>query len=71
MNKRSIIKCDDVKYISIPYFDGLSIYDILEYAKARENGKALLSLPEPMKEIEKLPREYISNVVYTICGDHF
>jgi len=71
MNNRNIIKCDDVKYISIPYFDGLSIYDILEYAAQRDNGRALSALPEPRKEIEKLPREYISNVVYTICGDHF
>jgi len=30
-----------------------------------------MALPEPKKEVEKLPREYIANVVYTICGDHF
>jgi len=70
-NKRTIINCDDVKYINIPYYEGLSIDDILDYAGQRDNGKALKALPEPRKEIEKLPREYISNVVYTICGDHF
>jgi len=69
--KRTIINCDNVKYINIPYYEGLSIDDILEYADQRDNGKALKALPEPRKEIEKLPREYISNVVYTICGDHF
>ena len=30
-----------------------------------------MALPEPQKEIEKLPREYIGNVVFTIIGQPF
>ena len=41
---------------------------MLEFAANARNGEALLALPEPQKEVEKLPREYISNVVYTIVG---
>ena len=69
--KRQIIKCDDVKYINIPYFEGLSIDEILEFAADAGNGDALRALPEPRKEIEKLPREYLGNVVYTIVGTPF
>ena len=46
-NKRTIIKCDDVKYINIPYFSGLSIDTIIEFARQANNGEALRALPEP------------------------
>ena len=35
------------------------------------NGDALQALPEPKKEVDKLPREYLANVVYTILGNPF
>ena len=70
-NKRQIINCDDVKFINVPYFEGLAIEDVLGFASVTQNGTALRALPEPQKEIEKLPREYLSNVVYTILGDPF
>ena len=70
-NKRVLIKCDDVKYINIPYFEGLSIEEILKWAKDHNNGEALKALPLTEKETIKLPREYIGNVIYTIIGDPF
>ena len=70
-NKRSHIKCDDVKYINIPYFDGLAIEHMLEWAKDYNNGAALKYLPITMKETLKLPREYLGNVIYTVAGDDF
>jgi len=30
--KRTWIKCNDVKVIQLPYYEGLSIDDILDYA---------------------------------------
>ena len=66
-----MIKCDDVRYINIPYFEGLAIDDILEFARNTQNGEAMHALPLTQKEIEKLPREYLSNVIYTILGDQF
>ena len=70
-NKRRIIKCDDVKYINIPYFAGLSVEDVLEFAENANAGVALEFLPGPRKELEKMPQEYIGNVVYTTIGDPF
>ena len=70
-NKRRIIKCDDVKYINIPFFEGLANEDIIEYVTTVNNGSDLMALPEPEKELLKIPREYLSNVVYTVVGDPF
>jgi len=69
--KRRKIKCNDVKVIQLPYYDGLSIQDILEYATGYDNGKAMEALPIVQKEILKLPRAYIANVCHTIIGDPF
>ena len=61
----------DVKVISVPHFDGLRIEDMLEYAQRTENGKAMKALPVLRREIEKMPRPYIANVIYTIIGQPF
>ena len=66
-----MIKCDDVKIIQLPYYDGLTIDDILDFAKNAQNGKVLKALPEVEKETLKMPRSYICNVIYTIIGDEF
>ena len=68
---RQMIKCDDVKVIQLPSYEGLTIDDFLEFAAEADNGKALKALPEKRKEIMKMPRSYIANVIYTIIGDPF
>ena len=69
--KRTMIKCDDVKMIQLPSYDGLTIEDFLEFAEDAEGGKALRALPESKKELMKMPRSYIANVIYTIVGEDF
>ena len=64
-NKRTLIKCDNLCHINVPYYAGLSIEDILEWAANHDNGSSLDALPITEKERLKLPREYIANVVYT------
>ena len=49
----------------------MSIDDILEFAVDHNGGEAMHGLPEMRKEILKLPRAYIANIVYTIIGDPF
>ena len=66
-----MIKCDDVKVIQLPSYDGLTIEDFLEFAEDAEGGKALRALPESKKELMKMPRSYIANVIYTLIGDAF
>ena len=70
-NKRRIVRCDDVKIIQVPYYDGLSIDDILTFARGYDNGDVMNALPEVEKELLKLPRSYIANIIYTIIGDPF
>ena len=63
-----IIKSDQVKHLSIPHFQGLAVKDMLLYA--RNYNEVMNSLPID-KEIHKLTRQYVANVIYTIKGDHF
>ena len=51
-----MIKCDDVKVIQLPSYDGLTIEDFLEFAEETEDGKALKVFPESKKELLKMPR---------------
>ena len=59
----------DVKIINIPYFEGLKIEAMLEYAEQFPN--VMQALPAVAREREKLPRAYLGNVIYTIVGDPF
>ena len=69
--QRKIIKCADVKVLQVPYFEGLSIKEMLDWAKAYKEGMAMIALPAVEKEIEKLPRAYIANCIYTMAGEDF
>jgi len=65
---KRIIKCEAVKVISIPQFEGLTIPDLLDFAK----GYPAIAHAFPVeKEISKLSRAYIGNVIYTLIGEIF
>ena len=66
MKTRKRIKNDDVKVIKVPYFEGLTIETMLNYASGYP--KVMKCLPALDREINKLPRAYIQNVIYTIIG---
>ena len=68
MGVKRIIKCDDVKVIDVPQFEGLSIREIFEFAT---NSVLVQNALPPSKEISKLSRGYLSNVIYTIMGEPF
>jgi len=70
-NQRRRISCDQVHVIQVPYFDNLSIEDFIEYAEGHPNREAMRALPSERKEILKLPRAYIANVIKTIIGQDF
>ena len=67
--KRRIINCEKVKVYQVPYYEGLSIADMLQFAYAYPDVADCLPL-EP-REVQKLPRQYISSVIYTMVGDPF
>ena len=67
--KRTLLKSKDINHINIPYFDGLSVEKMLHYAKDKEN--VMRALPDIERERDKLQREYLGNVIYTIVGKPF
>ena len=67
--KKRIIKAAAVKTIQVPHFEGLSTTTMLYHAK---NFPAVgRHLPAEPREVEKLPRAYLANVIYTVVGDPF
>ena len=68
MGSKTIIPCDDVKVIDVPQFEGLSIQDIFAFA---QNDRDVERALPPSKEIQKLSRGYLANVIYTIMGQNF
>lgn len=64
----SVIKCDRVAYLFCPQYEGLSLQKILQQASAHE--EVWPYFPE-QKDIHKLPRQWVVNVMYTIVGRPF
>ena len=67
--KRRIVKAESVKVFQVPQYEGLTIEDMLSFASAHPQVRE--ALPLEQREIDKLPREYISNVCHTLIGDSF
>ena len=67
--ERTKIRRGEQKTICLPFYEGLTVEDLLTYAKQRED--VMRALPAVQHEILKLPREYLGNVIVTIVGDHF
>ena len=53
-----------MKHINVPQFEGLSIEDLLSFGSKYE--EVMEALPMVSKEIKKLPRQYIANVINTL-----
>ena len=66
---RRMIKGKDAKHLNVPQYFGLKIDAFVEYAKSYP--EVMKALPLEMKEIKKLPRQYIINVLYTLVGTPF
>ena len=68
MGKKKRILGKEVRYISIPQYEGLAIKDIANFV--RPHGEVALYLPDE-KEIPKLPKQWIANVCATILKGLF
>lgn len=69
MGGRRLLKADNIKTIQIPQFEGLTIENMLQNAK--NFPQVMRALPVEPREIKKLPRYYIGNIIYTLVGDPF
>ena len=67
--QRRILKAANIKILQVPHYDGLTIKNMLEFAKPYV--KVTEALPIEPREVEKLPREYITNIINTLVGDDF
>ena len=68
---RTKINSKDIKVIQIPYYEGLYMKDLWEYAESKPYDLVMRCFPSEEKEINKLPRAYFGNVIYTRVGDEF
>ena len=58
-----------MKHLSVPYYENLTINEFLKFAK--DYPGVMNALPLVEKERNKLPRQYIINVIYTVVGQPF
>ena len=64
----SVIKSENVKYLHVPCYEGLTIEAIREMSK--ENDEVHRHFPDE-RDIRRLPRQWIINIVYSIVGEPF
>ena len=67
--KRTIIKSQNIKHLHVPQFEHLAIKDMMAYCSGIP--KVMKAFPSEVKEIDKLSRQYIANVIYTQVGRPF
>ena len=65
---KRMIKSKDVKHFAVPQYKGLSIVNMLEFCN--DYPDVIQSLPVE-SEIQKLSRQYLANVIYTLVGEPF
>ena len=63
-----VIKETEAKQINVPYYEGLTIEKLLE---ARNYFPILAEYLPDERDISRLPRQWIVNLIYTIVGDDF
>ena len=60
-----VINASDIKVLHVPFYKGLTIEKLLEEGKKKP--ELMNYLPEE-RDMHRLPRYFIVNVVYTIVG---
>ena len=60
------IKGVDIKSMHVPCYEGLTINDLIGLIK--EKPFVQMCLPDREKEVKKLGRQYLINVLYTLLG---
>ena len=65
------IPTEKAAHLYVPQYDHLRIEDLLAFAAECNHGAALKYLPRDQLDIDRLPRQYVINVIYTLCGEDF
>jgi len=67
--KRNGIKQENVKVITVPYFKGLKLEAMFDFS--RLFAVLVNTFPQEERERDRLPRDYVANVIYTVVGQPF
>ena len=65
------IPSDKAKHLHVPHYEHLTIKKMLKFAEEYNEGAALKYLPKDQLDVDRLPRQYVINVIYTLCEDAF
>ena len=69
MNVKKRIRGVDVKTMHVPCYEGLALEDFVKLIK--ENPFVAMCLPDREKEMIKMGRSYLINILYTRMGNRF
>lgn len=65
------IPAEKAQHIHVPQYEKLTLEELLKFAKKCKEGAALKYLPKDQLDIDRLPRQYVINVIFTLCGEDF
>jgi hypothetical protein len=68
-NRRKKIACESVKVFQAPQYKYLNTSHMIEWAKQYKDVANYFPIEE--REVEKLHRDFVSTVIYTIVGAPF
>ena len=57
-----------MKHLAVPQYEGLTVQDILKNIGMKDDFRLYMPV---LKEIMKLPKQFIINVAFSIIGDPF
>ena len=57
-----------MKHLSVPQYEGLNVQDVLKNIGMKDGFRLYMPV---IKEIPKLPKQFIINVAYSIIGEPF
>ena len=63
-----VMKSSHIQHLSVPQYEGLNIETILSHV---ENDQDVHRHLPDLQEIRKCPKQWLINVIYTICKDNF
>ena len=67
--RKKIIKGHEAKHLTVPHFEKLTIEEFLKFVS--DYPFATMCLPDRKQELDKLPRQYLINAIFTKVGEPF
>ena len=65
------IPAEKAQHLRVPHYEHLTIEKMMIFAAECNDGVALKYLPKDKLDFDRLPRQYVANVIFTLCGEEF